>query len=215
MCGCVEMILSKLRRFAAPSRGVTLFTVASALLFGAPTSARAVQIAFLEILTPSGEPLQLVTGGRFAHIAISYHGLWLHAHPQGGVQFSRDLSAFGRVAEIWEAAEISDPQTWQVEQLLRLPYDWSYDWDARDRTYCSKLVGRLLGLSPEPMAFDAPIWKNMSRVRDRAGAPGLSPDGIWLTLLRRPGWRRIFALIPEPCPELLTRHSQIQEAQKL
>ncbi len=46
----------------------------------------AIDVAFIEIRNYEGKIIQLETNGQFAHVAISYQGNWLHAHPYRGVE---------------------------------------------------------------------------------------------------------------------------------
>lgn len=133
------------------------------------------QIAFVEMRDSQGNIHQLEPGGRFSHIAISYQGRWLHAHPYRGVELvdSADLEKIGSLTLV-SVPNYKELTSKNILQYLGKPYDSSFSWDA-DGFYCSELVGKILGMAPEPMNFQAIIWKDTKPNR----SVGLSPDDIF------------------------------------
>lgn len=144
----------------------------------------AVLVAFIELRRTDGTLIQLEPGGRFAHIALSFNGRWLHAHPQRGTEVVDDqgLAQVGRVAEIINVTDRPEPSEAVVQNIVGKPYDREYSWND-DRLYCSELVAKILGLKPEPMKFDSSLWaREFSKYR---GQLGLSPDDIFRLLRQR------------------------------
>jgi hypothetical protein len=153
-----------------------------ALIFLFPLlSWASLQVAFLEIHDTQGKVVQFEPNGRFGHLAISYQGQWLHAHPYYGVQLvsESELQKIGSIAVILTLAGRSELDPATVQPLLGKPFDHEYNW-SEERYYCSELVGKLLSLPPEPMDFSAAVWP--SEFKKHQGEPGLSPDGIFRQL---------------------------------
>ncbi len=160
-----------------------ILSLALSFLFLPLTASAVVEVAFIEMRTPDGKVLQLEKGGRFAHIAISYRGQWLHAHPFYGVEVveSEKLERIGVIKEVLTVSELVSLDNEEVARFLGKPFDSSYSW-SDEKIYCSELVGKLLRLKPLPMDFSAEVWPE--RYRKLNGAPGLSPDGIYRILSR-------------------------------
>jgi hypothetical protein len=139
-----------------------------------------VDIAFIEILKPNGKPLQLETNGRFAHMAISFEGHWLHAHPVRGVELvSRtEVEKVGKIKEVIRVDEFILSGT-RVSTYLGKPFDREYSW-SDEKMYCSELIAKLLSIPPEPMHFDPRLWP--PQYQKYEGLPGISPDDIYLFL---------------------------------
>jgi len=140
-----------------------------------------VDIAFVELRTPAGRIVQLEKDGRFAHVAISFQGNWLHAYPRHGVEIiSRaDLEKIGAVRAIVTVPELAPLSPDQVDKYLGKPYDPQFSWQD-DKIYCSELVAKLLGIAPRPMVFDPELWPKNYQYLD--GQPGQSPDEIFRLL---------------------------------
>ncbi len=154
------------------------------LLSSAASEAR-IEVAFLEAWTRSGKKVELEKGDRFAHVAIRYEGLWLHSAPANGTEIVAEFHVFYQtmITEILSDEEAADLTEEQVNALLGHPYDFKFRWSDDYGTYCSKLIGKLLSVTPVPMKFDGSYFegiKNLPR-----GEPGLSPDGLHRELLRR------------------------------
>lgn len=152
----------------------------------------AAQVALFSVPQMDDRPtLELEPNGRFFHVALSYRGGWLHAHPTRGVEFVSSVSELGSHVEIWENPNVPDPKKRWVQRELRKPYDPLFRWEDRSTTYCSKLVGRFLKIPPTVMTFLGQFWRasarpEWARLPHPVGALGLSPDEIahWL---RGPG----------------------------
>jgi hypothetical protein len=146
------------------------------------TPAHAVEVIFFGIQRPSGEWIELERGSRFVHLAVSYEGGWLHAHPLTGVDVSYDLKPFGKVIAHLQNHDLPDPAAEDVEPWLGLPYDSHYRWND-EAFYCSELVGKLFGLKPRPQDFSAPVWRGRIPSTDL----GISPQGVYNDLIQA-GW---------------------------
>jgi len=150
-------------------------------------------VAFIEIRDRHGNIHQLEPGGRFSHIAISYKGRWLHAHPYRGVELvdSADLEKIGALTQV-SLPEYPELTSDMLKTYLHKPYGSEFSWS--DETYyCSKLVGKILGMNPEPMSFDAEVWKKTNL----RGDVGLSPDDIYQKI-RGPQRPRCEKVFPNP-----------------
>jgi hypothetical protein len=145
--------------------------------------ASAVEVVFLGVRKGNGEWLELENGSRFAHVAISYEGGWLHAHPLTGVAHDYDLRRYGIVLERAYHPHWDDPSGLTVESWIGLKYDHQFRW-SDEKFYCSELVGKLLGLLPRPMDFSAPVWRGRIPSTDL----GISPQGVYNDLKKLPGW---------------------------
>ena len=156
------------------------------IFFLSSFSLAGVEIAFIEIRAGDGRVLQLEPNGRFAHIAISYQGNWLHTHPYRGVELvsRKVLEETGLIIQVIRMPEVELEST-AVKSVLGKPYDSTFSWNS-DGFYCSELVGKLLKLHPEPMLFARPLWKGP--LTEKAGEFGLSPDDIYRILQGR-GYR--------------------------
>jgi hypothetical protein len=161
------------------------------ILFLALGSLAETQVAFIEIRDRFGNIHQLEPGGRFSHIAISYKGRWLHAHPYRGVEVidSADLKKIGAVT-IVSLPEYSELTSDKLKTYINKPYGTGFSW-SDDTYYCSKLVGKILGMSPEPMSFNAVVWKSSKHIGD----VGLSPDDIYRKI-KGPHWTRCESVFP-------------------
>lgn len=147
--------------------------------------AQAVEVIFFGIQKPSGEWVELERGSRFVHLAVSYQGGWLHAHPLTGVDVSYELKPYGQVIARLRNDDLPDPDREAVEPWLGLRYDSRYQW-SDEALYCSELVGKLFGLQPRPQDFSAPVWRGRVPSTDL----GISPQGVYNDLVRLAGWKQ-------------------------
>jgi hypothetical protein len=139
------------------------------------------QVAFLEVTTYLGKPVLLEDGGRFAHVAISFRGEWLHSHPIRGVEVTslKNLQKIGKITRIVTLPERSPPDDATVRKMLGRAYDQEYSWTDQ-RYYCSELVAKLLEIPAEPMVFSPKYWP--PQFQRLNGSPGVSPDGLYRAL---------------------------------
>lgn len=137
-----------------------------------------IEVAFVEVRNYYGEIVQLEPDGQFAHIAISYRGYWLHAHPLRGVELVSlsQLRKMGEVKLIAQVDEMKDITVDQVLSYLGKPYDSDFTW-GDDRIYCSELVAKLLSIKPQSMNFKSDAWG--VHFRSKSGQIGISPDDIF------------------------------------
>lgn len=146
---------------------------------GAPA---AVRVAFFEYYDARGKIIEFEPGGRFGHVAIEYQGLWLHSYPHRPVE-ALPLARIGTPAVILVSDRDPSLTSAQVLPFLHLPYDLYFNWEDTNSTYCSKLIGKLLSLPPEPMTFVTEYWKGRENLPE--GEPGLSPDDVYRDLILR------------------------------
>lgn len=144
-----------------------------------------VSVAFIEMRDAQGHLVQLEPDGRFAHVAISYHGDWLQALPYWGVQLvtTEQLKKVGTIAEIVTLQAGPEPSSQYVDSVLGKPYDYEYTW-SDDAFYCSKLVAKILNIPPRPMTFDPHLWP--PQFQKYNGRPGMSPDTLYRILSSQP-----------------------------
>lgn len=165
--------------FRLVSKCLFLFTLLNGL-----TSEAKVTVAFLQIRNYKGDVVQLEPGGRFAHVAISYQGMWLHAHPYRGVEMVTidKIRQIGEIQEWIEISDLEDLEHKKVDKLLGKPFDHGYLWDD-EKIYCAELIAKLIDLQPTPMIFNTEAWpKEYEKLN---GLPGMSPDDIFEILSAR------------------------------
>ncbi len=154
------------------------------LLFVPFYSFASVEVAFIEMRDYDGQVIQLEPNGKYAHMAISYRGNWLHAHPFRGVEVvsKEELEKMGEIKVILTKSDFEALSEVEVARYLGKPYDSEFSWsDAK--IYCAELIAKLLGINPLPMSFDAEFWsEELQRMK---GLLGLSPDDLFPVLLER------------------------------
>lgn len=163
-----------------------------------PLSFAQVHVAFFEQYNPQKQLIRLEPNGRFFHIAISYEGGWLHAHPFHGVVAVSDVKQIGRPAVVLSNAWMPALTIEQIRPFVGLSYDPRFRWEDQKSSYCSKLVGQLLGLKPRPMHFEAIHWARLFKTQ---GELGLSPDDVYEELLTEQKFEA--AVAPLDCKRLL------------
>jgi hypothetical protein len=141
----------------------------------------AAQIAFFKSFNAKGEPI--VFEGVYSHAAINYKGRWLHAHPYYKVGLSESLKDFGPHYIVLENPDYPEPTDEFVEQQLKMHFNIFADWNSKTETYCSKLVGQALNMTPTKMRFQSPNWK-VTAASNYRGKLGLSPSDIYWHLRR-------------------------------
>jgi len=150
---------------------------------GANSVQATLHVAFFKWVDTDGKLVQIEPDGKFGHVAIAYEDKWLHAHVFRGVELADSLEKIGIVSEVLKL-DIAAPLTAEeIEPLLGLPYDRLYLWQNPEGTYCSKLVGKLLGLTPKPMSFSTSYWKQFKKLPPK-DEPGLSPDDVYEALIK-------------------------------
>lgn len=79
-----------------------------------------VTVAFLQVRNYHGQVVQLEPGGQFAHMAISFKGMWLHAHPLKGVELvsTEKLSKIGVIQEQIELSDIEELDETKVAKFF-------------------------------------------------------------------------------------------------
>jgi len=141
-----------------------------------------VRVAFFEMKDPTGVRVELEPGGQFFHVALQLKdGSWIHTHPYYGVQVVEDLRKIGEPKSMLASALWREIDREKIFHELGKPFDFKFRWFDPETTYCSKLVGQLLGLSPLPSSFSGAIWKSLDL--DATNPVGLSPDDLFYLLL--------------------------------
>ncbi len=153
---------------------ILLFTT---ILFFCTTYGKT-QVAFLEFYDPDGNLVVLEPGGRFGHVAIAYKGGWVHAYPPRPVEWVPDLRVFGKIAEIVEVDHHPLYTEDFIEAQFGIASNVNSEWNDKQTTYCSKFVGKILGIPPRPNNWSAEIWSKNPNSSELASY-GLSPDDIY------------------------------------
>lgn len=149
------------------------------LFFSASTFAT-VKMAFLQLKHPDGRIVQFEKGGEFGHVAVSYKGQWLHAHPKRGVELIDRLDDLGTIAVILKSEEWVEPTDAFVESILGLPFSIRKAWDDERFSYCTKLIARYYDMEPKIMNFSSASWKGIPDLP--RGQKGLSADDLYQAL---------------------------------
>lgn len=155
------------------------------LLFSSQASASDfVRVAFFSAYHPkTGERIRLSEEGKFFHAALQVEGLWYESYPKFGSHQMDHLHQHPglKLKKILEKK--TDLTFTGLEPYLGLPFDYSYNWEDPNSSYCSKFIALLLGVEPQPMTFKSEIWKR-SAYKPR-GELGLSPDELFNKLKRK------------------------------
>lgn len=145
------------------------------------------KVALIKIYRPDCSVLYLEPNFAYAHIAISYEGGWINAHPKHGVQLTKTLEELDfpkHESFIWEAPKslgLKQLSLQEAEKFRGLKYDRSFNWCSDDALYCSELVAKVMNLPPQPMYFDPKIWpKEYQKLN---GRPGISPFLLFKEML--------------------------------
>ncbi|MCO5112970.1 MAG: hypothetical protein M9899_02220 [Bdellovibrionaceae bacterium] len=156
-------------------------------MLGVTSSAYAVEVAFFRQYTPSGQLVVYEAGGEFAHVALSYQGKWLHAHPYGGVQLSHHIYEIGFLDYvILENKNTPEPTDMFVHTQLQKGFDIFAQWTDAGKTYCSKLIAEFFGIQPRTMYFISKDWVGHNPPR---GQLGISPDDLFKELIGKKGFQ--------------------------
>lgn len=141
----------------------------------------AIDVVFLQLKDYQGNIIQMEENGKYAHIAISFKGRWLHANPVRGVELitEQELSSLGSIERIIHLTDKADLDEITVNKYLGRPYDPDFLW-SDEKIYCAELVAKLLDLPPQPMNFNSPVWGE--KFKHRTSDLGLSPDDIYKSL---------------------------------
>lgn len=168
----------------------------------------AVQIAFFQSFNSKGEPV--IFEGLYSHAAISYRGQWLHAHPYFGIELTSDLKRFGPYYKIIENPNYPEPSEEFVNRQLSKKFNIFAEWFNPDETYCSKLVGQALNMTPTKMRFQSKNWRATRAVNYR-GQLGLSPSDVYWHARRQLHFKNVqeippaFLQVSRICNDYLSR----------
>lgn len=143
-----------------------------------------VRVAFFEAYYRDGRRVELTTGGLYFHVAIEAGGKWYHTSPKEGVTTLTELKSQPgmRLVEVLEHEEIKITYK-DIKPYLHQKFDYTYNWDSRETTYCSKFIAQLLDIKPKKMSFASPHW-NLAKNLNRSGL-GISPDDLFEALIHR------------------------------
>lgn len=124
-----------------------------------------------------GRIVEFEQGGQFGHIAVSYKGLWLHAHPKRGVELTKNLKDFGNEFIVLTSDDYDEPTEKFVKSQLGKPFSYLKPWEDEAYQYCSKLISQAFGIAPTEMTFSGPGWQGRKDVPK--GALGSSADKLY------------------------------------
>ncbi len=159
-----------------------------------------VEVVFLQLRHANGEIVQFEKGGEFGHVAVSYKGKWLHAHPTRGVELTDDLSDIGTIAVVLKNEELNEPTDEFVNTELGKPFDIRKSWSDPGFTYCTKLIALYYGIEPGIMTFSSQGWKGIPNLP--RGEKGLSADDFYKALFNEG-----FYIKKSQCENTLAPHS--------
>ncbi len=148
--------------------------------------ASAVQLVFFQSFNSKGEPV--IFEGLYSHAAISFQGMWLHAHPYYGIELTTDLKRFGPHYKIIEHPNYPEPSIAFVKAQMHKKFNIFASWESGDETYCSKLVGQALNMKPTKMRFQSKNWRS-TRADSYRGQLGLSPSDVYWHARRQLGFK--------------------------
>ena len=137
-----------------------------------------VDIAFVPMRKADGSIYQFEEGGHFGHIAVSYRGRWLHAHPIRGVELTEDLTEFGNELLVLTSESYEEPTDKFVESHLGKAFSYLRPWDDENFSYCAKLVAQVFNIQPSVMTFASKDWQRKFVALPR-GREGLSADDLF------------------------------------
>lgn len=187
-----KFVTTQLFRFSV------LFAMCSAINLAALSRSHAAQIIFFKSYSASGAPI--IFEGVYSHAAISFQGQWLHAHPRFGIQLVPGLDRFGPHFKILENLNYPEPTPEFVEEQLKKKFNIFARWNDNTETYCSKLVGQALRMTPTKMHFQSKDWQHAPQAMDHRGQLGLSPSDIYWHARRKLNFKSVKP--PEPKIEI-------------
>lgn len=176
-------------------RFLVLIAIWSAINFATLSQSRAAQIIFFKSYSASGAPI--IFEGVYSHAAIRFQGQWLHAHPRFGIQLVPDLDRFGPHFKILENPNYPEPTPEFVEEQLKKKFNIFARWNDNTETYCSKLVGQALRMTPTKMHFQSKDWQHAPQAIDHRGQLGLSPSDIYWHVRRKLNFKSAKELEPD------------------
>ena len=152
------------------------------ILFIISISAHArVDIVFIPMRDYNGNIVEFEQGGHFAHVAVSYKGMWFHSHPKYGVVLAKNLKDFGDEFIILTSDDYNEPTEEFVKSQLGKPFSYLKPWEDQNYQYCSKLIAQAFNIPPTEMTFSGPGWKGRRDLPK--GALGASADKLYRTFL--------------------------------
>lgn len=168
------------------SKFYKLISIFLAQFLMSATSFATVIVAFYNF-PPNTIPYE--KGGRFMHSALFYEGRWIDAYPYYGVRVAPHPPY--PVPSVLLISPNDLKIDWQrITERSHQRFDLIAPWNSRTLTYCSKLIGELLNIPPEPMDFSSAYWNTWraNGINLPQGQPGLSPDDVFIKL-RRAGYQ--------------------------
>lgn len=151
------------------------------------SAAFAVEVKFFRQYNAKGELIRYERNGEFSHVAISYNGAWLHAHPYGGVRVLKSLDFLGMDYVILENPNHPEPNLEFISQQLSKTFDIFARWRDPHKTYCSKLIADFFKIKPRRMNFQSQSW---NQIKTPKGQLGISPDEIFTELQLNFGFKK-------------------------
>lgn len=153
-------------------------------MFSTTSAFASIQVAFIKLYNSRGELIRLEKDSPYAHVAISYGRMWLHAHPFRGVELLSDqeMRQWGEISEVIVVSATRSLSYVEIQKYLGRPYDRTYSWN-EGAYYCSELVAKILGIKPRPMSFDRQYWPPFFEKYN--GQLGVSPRQLLMTFRPR------------------------------
>lgn len=169
------------------------------------TGGHSAQVVFFKVFKKTGELVNFE--GTYGHSAIRYKGMWLHAHPYFKIQLTQDLRAFGPHFVVLENPNLPEPSDEFVAQQLSMKFNIFADWDSLEETYCSKLIGKALKITPTKMHFHSKDWRATPAAKFR-GQLGLSPTDVYWHLRRDLRFKKVDVQDLNPSEFMILNDSQ-------
>lgn len=163
----------------------------------------AVEVKFFRQYDAYGQLIRYEKNGEFSHVAISFQGGWLHAHPYGGVSVLKSLSHLGMDYVILENKNYPEPSVEFVKSQLQKKFDVFAQWNDPGKTYCSKLIAEFFAIKPRKMFFKSQNWKFIKTPR---GQKGISPDEVYFELVNKFGFEKKVDLLRDAFGRVLQKN---------
>lgn len=110
------------------------------------------------------------------HVTLEYKGNMYDADTRGSGSYP--ISSAKKISKHQIYIDDSWVDEVALNDQLGRQFDFNFVWDS-EKTYCSKLVGKALGISPKPMNFAGTHYIKYKPDWLTRTDPGLSPDDIY------------------------------------
>lgn len=110
------------------------------------------------------------------HVILEYRGFMYDADTRGSGSYPASSAKKISKHQIYIDDTFVNEEA--LNDQLGRAFDFNFEW-ASEKTYCSKLVGLALGISPKPMNFAGTHYARYKPAWLERKDPGLSPDDIF------------------------------------